>query len=241
MKKNLALLAALLASLAVSGNVRAQHFAGRRAGLIGGFTSSSSNIDKIDTKSVSVYHIGLTAEFPLGCGFALQPSLVYQVKGLSFDRLSDDHAVEPFVRTLGENAKVGYIELPVQVQWGPDLMVFRPYVFAEPFMGYRVSQPSVLEDGNSSAGQTKFDLRKIEYGAALGAGLEVWRAQLSVKYFWNFGKMCEEGVVKGEVREALDGGPAFTPACADLRNEVRGALNKGHNFNGIQFSLALFF
>ena len=101
---------------------------GARLGIMAGFTSSSSNAKNLDPSSIGRYHFGVTAEIPIAFGFAVQPSVLYQAKGT---KLSDAN-----IDNFKLDAKVSYIEIPVQVQWGPDLMAFRPYVFAEPFIGY---------------------------------------------------------------------------------------------------------
>ncbi len=191
----------------------AQRYTSSRVGVMGGFTSSAAKIKDVDTKSVSLYHIGLTAAFPVGGGFSIQPSILYQVKGASADNLGD-----MTVSDLGKSfeTKVGYLEVPVQIQWGPDLMLFRPYVFAEPFVGYKISSSN-----NETAKVFKDELKKVEYGLGLGAGIDVWRLQISAKYFWNFGKIYETGDT--------------------AESTIRDAVNNGNNFNGIMASVAFFF
>ena len=95
---------------------------GASLGIMAGFTSSSSNAKNLDPSSIGRYHFGVTAEIPVAFGFAVQPSVLYQAKGT---KLSDAN-----IDNFKLDAKVSYIEIPVQIQWGPDLMAFRPYVFA---------------------------------------------------------------------------------------------------------------
>lgn len=217
MKKKF-IVAALAAALAFCVEASAQSFLSPRVGVIGGFTSSSTSIKEVDNKSVSLYHVGLTAELPLFGGLAIQPSVLYQVKGLSADKWGSSSVSE----TVGSfETKVGYLEVPVQIQWGPDLLAFRPYIFAEPFVGYRLGQNTkgVFADG------LKDGLKKFEYGLGLGGGLEVWKLQLSVKYFWNFGDIYDKG---GNLVDSS-------------KDALRDAVNKGNNFNGIMASVAIFF
>ncbi len=212
MKKFL-IVAAVTAAFVFCTDASAQRFTSSHVGLMGGFTSSATKIKDVDSKSVSLYHIGLTAQFPVGGGFAIQPSVLYQVKGAAADdlgKLTAGDAAKSF------ETKVGYLEVPVQLQWGPDLLAFRPYVFAEPFVGYRISS------GNKDkAKELKDELKKVEYGLGLGAGIDVWRLQLSVKYFWNFGNIYETGDT--------------------AESTIRDAVNNGNNFNGIMASVAFFF
>lgn len=219
--KKLVFAAAIVAATAFCTDASAQRYNSARVGLMGGFTSSSTSIKNADSKSVSLYHIGVTAEIPLLGGFAIQPGLLYQVKGMSADKFNSSSISE----SLGSfETKVGYLEVPVQVQWGLDLLAFRPYVFAEPFVGFRVGQNTKGE----VAGKLKDDLKKVEYGLGLGAGVDVWRFQLSVKYFWNFGKIYDKD---GNVGPIVD----------NAKNVIKDAVNNGNNFNGVMVSAAFFF
>ncbi|MGN0201625.1 MAG: porin family protein [Candidatus Cryptobacteroides sp.] len=183
-----------------------------RFGITGGLTSSSASLKNFDTRDVSLYHVGISAELPLGLGFGIQPSLLYQVKGMSLDRIGSSSAGE-IVNSI--EGKFGYVELPVQIQWGPDLLLFRPYVFAEPFIGYRVHS-----DYSSSAGQDLFkeELKKVEYGLGVGAGIDIWKLQVSAKWFWNFGNVYQ-------------GGSSSTAESVKSMN----------NFHGLAVSVAIFF
>lgn len=219
--KKIVFAAAIVAATVFCTDASAQRYNSARVGLMGGFTSSSTSIKNADSKSVSLYHIGVTAEIPLLGGFAIQPALLYQVKGMSADKFNSSSISE----SLGSfETKVGYLEVPVQVQWGLDLLAFRPYVFAEPFVGFRVGQNTKGE----VAGTLKDDLKKVEYGLGLGAGVDVWRLQLSVKYFWNFGKIYDKD---GNVGPIVD----------NAKNVIKDAVNNGNNFNGVMVSAAFFF
>lgn len=219
--KKLVFAAAVVAATVFCTDASAQRYNSARVGLMGGFTSSSTSIKDADSKSVSLYHIGVTAEIPLLGGFAIQPGLLYQVKGVSADKFNSI----PISKSLESfETKVGYLEVPVQVQWGLDLLAFRPYVFAEPFVGFRVGQNTKGE----VAGKLKDDLKKVEYGLGLGAGVDVWRLQLSVKYFWNFGKIYDKDGNVGPIGDTV-------------KDAVKDAVNNGNNFNGVMVSAAFFF
>ncbi len=128
--------------------------------------------------------------------------------------------------TTGINAldtKVGYLEIPVQVQWGPDLILFRPYLMAEPFVGFALNSKTVSA-GMKETSLAKAALNKMEYGLGLGGGVEIWRLQVSARYYWNFGSLCDS-----------DG------SVNPIGQEVRTAFKNGKNFNGFSLSAALFF
>lgn len=203
MKRVITLVAVAAASLLMAARAHAQF------GIVGGITSSTTEMTTAeDVKSMSLYHAGLTYKFNLGAGFAIQPSVLYQVKGANLGELntasSDDFKV-----------KSGYVEVPVGFQWGPDLMVFRPFVMAEPFIGYQVTSSD--RGADSIEGWTEQAKNKFEYGFAVGGGLELaGNIQLSVQWFNNMGSLVKD-----------DSSSRFS--------------DKVKNFKGIKFSLAILF
>ena len=211
----LAIAASALAAL-LCGQASAGNRGHARAGIIAGFTSSSSNAKNVTAKSIGCYHFGLTAQLPLALGFQLQPSVLYQTKGTNFD--------EAGARNFSLDAKTSYLEIPVQLQWGPDLLVFRPYVFAEPFVGYGLKVKATGTDDKSTSFKGS-NLARWEYGLGLGGGVDIWKIQVSAKYFWNFGSLYDSG----------SGKPG------NIGSTVKDAFKDGKNFNGITFSLAYMF
>ena len=158
---------ALAAILSVSA------FAEGQFGVVGGFTSSSLKLKDIDLKQTAGFHAGITYYQPLVLGFAVQPQLLYNVKG---------QTIEEALTSLKTKASLGYIELPVQLQYGVDLILLRPYVFVEPFVGYALG---------GKVADSKFYLSnlktRLEYGLGVGGGVQVFNhVQVSVKYYWNF-------------------------------------------------------
>ena len=202
MKRFLTLVAAVAASMVLAAGAHAQF------GFLVGLTSSSVKMASSD--AISLYHAGLTYKINLPSGFAIQPAVLYQVKGANVGQLGTA-TDEDF------KVKTSFVEVPLGLQWGPHLAAFRPYVFAEPFFGYRVSS---TDRGNETfrdwASQAK---NKFEYGFGLGAGLEISdHLQLSVQWFNNLGAMFSKPAESGTE-----------------------SLGKVKNFEGIKFSLAILF
>lgn len=220
---------AVVLLLIVGVSASAQTIGSMRLGVIGGFTSSDSNAAIFKTSSYSLYHAGVTFECPIVGGFAIQPSILYQVKGATLNNVYDfDGGLVPHI-PVGLDTKVGYVEIPVQIQWGPDLLAFRPYVFAEPFVGFgvntsnRFAEQSLipLEDVNDFRNAA---IQRLEYGVAAGLGFEFSRFQISGRYFWNMGSLYNESGSVNPVGTAI--GLAF---------------KDGRHFNGFSVSLAVFF
>ena len=218
MMKKLFVIAALFASMVA---------ANAQIGVKGGLTLSTMNgADKPkENKSMALYEAGVLYKMDLGAGFAIQPSVIYQVKGANLGYL--DTAAEGDFKL-----KTGFIELPVGFQWGPDLLAFRPYIFVEPYVGYGVTGSETLTGANT--GITAEDINKalqntaknkLEYGVGAGIGLEVAsHVQLSCQLFRNFGKLYKEG--------ELDNGTLkyIKPSYVNLKN-----------YQGVKLTLAILF
>ncbi|MBQ9172551.1 MAG: PorT family protein [Bacteroidales bacterium] len=211
MKTTLKFIIAAVAAMIIGVSASAQvHF-----GLVGGVTSSSADADA-KVGNMALYHVGFVTKIPMGLGFAFQPGITYQMKGASLSEITGD------VSTAHFDTKVGYLEFPFQFQWGPDLVLFRPYALAEPFIGIGLNVQNDYESLRSKS----FDesaMNRFEYGLALGGGVEIWKFQLSAKYFWNFGSL-RSGIKDG-----------------DIASTVSSAFKDGKSFNGFTFSLAFLF
>lgn len=197
MKKIFAIAAALLVCVCASA---------QKVGIVGGFTSSELKLKNIQKSSVSQYHIGLAYNQPIALGFAVQPELIYNVKGTAFDQIA---VLKDFKTTMG------YVELPVQVQWGVDLLVAQPYVFVEPYVGYAVSGNWKCKGGiTDNEYSDSIDLSDLdsrwEYGFAVGFGVNAFeRVQLSFKYFWNF-EDCRLDQYTEQLKESISERKGFT-------------------------------
>lgn len=200
MKKLILAISALL--LAVSANAQ--------LGIVAGVTSTKTNLDEAykdiaETMNVDQYHAGLVYNLNLPLGLSLQPGLIYNMKGQSLASNIDALGAKQDVTI---NTKTGYLEIPVRVAWGIDLGLLKPFVFAEPYLGYAITTETKTEFKDAAAAEilnsamgtqleskNEWDARnRLEYGVGLGAGVRVLKfAALSVKYFWEFGNLYKEG------------------------------------------------
>ena len=188
-------------------------------GVIGGWTSSNAKVDgswKPDTKSMSLYHLGVAYKIKMGPLFAAQPELSYQVKGAV---LNDNFST---LSTRGS-----YVELGLGMQLGVDLLVFRPFFLFQPFIGYQVYGNEDLQVfGPSSSvpyNQLKDAKNKFEGGFGVGGGLELMNHfQITVQWFKNIGQL-------------YDGGKFNDYA------DVLSGLKDVKNYSGVKITLGMFF
>ena len=157
MKKLIVIVASLL--IAVSAHAQ--------LGVVAGITSAQTKFDNVDAaileaQNATQYHVGLTYKLGLGNLLAIQPSIIYNVKGSKVNALSG----------IGDiDFKSGYLEVPVQVQVGVGLGdLARVYAIAEPFVGMAVTDITV---NNQQKYEWDDFADKVEYGIGLGAGVEL--------------------------------------------------------------------
>lgn len=204
------LLAALLSLIALvwPSKVEAGHF-----GLTGGV--SFMKLDNLSMEQATGYHAGLTYKFKLPVGFSIQPSLLYHAKASK----SEEGAFKA-------DLNVSYLELPVSFQWGPDLLLFRPFVDVSPFLGYGLNNSLNFKDTDGTDSALVKDswskINRLEYGLGLGGGIEVWKFQLVCRYNWNFGSLLSP---EGK---------------ADVHSLIKNGVGDS-NFGGVTLSLSLLF
>ena len=154
-------------------------------GVTAGFNTNAAKLNDVSLDSRYGWNAGLTYLANLPLGFSVQPSLLYTQKrgavaltGLGvLDKLTSGNVYQ----------SVGSVTVPVSVQWGPDLIVARPFLDVTPYVGYALTNKlkAVAAD---QEGVTKGE-KGLDYGIGLGAGINVWKLQAVVRYNWNFGTM----------------------------------------------------
>lgn len=184
----------------------------RGFGVIGG--ASFTGIKDVSSGLTTGYHAGITYKFALPFGFAIQPSVLYHAKSsLVEDALANDEMLD---------FKAGYLEVPVSFQWGPDLILFRPFLDVTPFVGYGLNNSISGWEKNTWDG-----IQRLEYGLGLGIGLDIWRFQVIGRYNWNFGSLFD---ASGKL-----------PSAEEVRLNTESALFDGANFGGVTLSVAFLF
>lgn len=173
-------IAIAVALVAFSASVSAQ----AKFGVTAGMNFNSATIADVKMDAKAGWNVGATVQLNLPLGFSLQPSVVYMQKAAGFTtpELSSDF-LEDLKAEMVQT--VGSVVVPVSVQWGPDLLVARPFVDVTPYVGYSLSNKvktdlagieEVVKGGNG-----------LDYGLGIGAGVNVWKLQAIVRYNWNFG------------------------------------------------------
>lgn len=186
-------------------------------GVTAGFNTNSTKVQDIQTAPRTGFNVGVTYSLNLPLGFSLQPSVVYSHKSANLnltgvgvlDALMNDKVFQ----------NVGSVNVPVSVQWGPNLIIARPFLDITPYVGYTLSNTikGMVGDFDSAIKGEK----SLDYGVGLGGGLHVWKLQAIVRYNWSFGTM---GNLNGFTELELD----------DVKNANRV-------YGGLSVNLAYFF
>jgi len=147
------------------------------------------------------YHFGflIQTKVPI-IGLGLQPELLFVRKGVE----NPDIPANGFY--------LDYLQLPVNVQVGLDLLLFRPFIMVSPYISYAIGKGNMLEN-------TDWDnLNRFDYGYGLGVGVDIWKLQITGKYNWAMGKLQDA---------------TSTP--------INGTTLKNAKLQGFQLSVALLF
>ena len=154
-------------------------------GIKGGLNFNS--LEDINLKGVKNFDIGNSTGFNAGIlykikiplvGLAIQPELIYSQTNSSINTEIAG------LSNLNGDLKIGTLMLPVGLQWGIDLVLFRPFIQAVPYIGYTVNTQNKITNLN-------WNVDKFKYGVGLGAGLDIWKLQISGRYNWDLGDVAE--------------------------------------------------
>ena len=178
-------------------------------GVTGGVNFNTSKFKEVSVEAKTGWNAGLTFLCDLPLGFSIQPSLIYTQKNTNV------------TESIAQN--MGYMELPVSVQWGPDLLLFRPFVDFSPYIGYAVSNKTYISDNISVSDDRWKGKERFEYGLGIGGGINVWKLQVIARYNWNFGSIYN-----------VDG-------WSDIKDHFSDLKADNEHFGGLTLSLALLF
>lgn len=197
--KKIAAVAILM--LLISSSAFSQAKFGIKGGLnFNSYKDVSGNVNNTWNNQTG-YHFGVLIQTKVPIiGLGLQPELLFVRKGVE----DPDVPANSFY--------LDYLQLPINVQIGLDLLLFRPFIMVSPYISYAIGKGDMLVD-------TEWDnLNRLDYGYGLGAGLDIWKLQITGKYNWSMGKLQDA---------------TSTP--------INGTTLKNAKIQGFQLSVALLF
>ncbi|MCL1974169.1 MAG: PorT family protein [Bacteroidetes bacterium] len=123
-----------------------------------------------DTWNTTGWHAGILLHAKLPLGFAFQPELLYSVKHYGIRDYKFDF---------------NYVELPLGIQWGIDLILLRPFVFGSPYLSYLAATGGKAKEWDG--------IKNFGYGFGAGFGLDLWKLQVMAKWNWALGTLGNIG------------------------------------------------
>ena len=155
-----------------------------RFGIRGGVNIANANInqpvieDVFDVENITGFQLGATMEAMLPVlGIGTDVGLLYSQRGFKLrNKINEEHG----------NARVGYIDIPLNIKWKPTIGLLKLYVAAGPYVSVKVSQNMDLKDpigGSSVSGQFKIKPEVFSAGLNFGGGIELIKhLQLGFNY-----------------------------------------------------------
>ena len=175
MKRILVIASVICAFLIVSTNAQAQLL---RFGVKAGATFNKFNLgdglDNFKNDSYTGWQAGIMARIKVPLtGLAIQPEALYSVVG-------------------NDDLKFGYLQIPINLQFGFDLLVARIYAQAGPYFGYAVKLPN--DDGWDEKAKDVF--KKQDWGIGVGLGADLFnRLNVALKYDFGLQNVSDIGDV----------------------------------------------
>ena len=162
---------------------------GVKAGI---YTSHFSDVKKDDFKLKDNvgFQAGVLYKMHVTPGFVVQPELLYVEKRATL--VNPDAAGATYNR---REMNLSYMQLPVSLQYGPNLVVARPFVQVVPYLSYAMGK-------SADVGNWR-DINRVAGGIGLGAGVDVWKLQFNVRYNWDITKIGDGEKTDGTTREAM--------------------------------------
>lgn len=156
MKKNILIVVTLLSSLTLCGQVRW----GVKAGFSGGNMrlKDQTQMTLFHDRMLAAYHAGVLTDIPLAKSFAVQPALLYSVKGTK--------TIDAFTTGMGNNEEAttryryNYLELPVNFLYKGEAGRGKVFAGLGPYVAYGIGGKVTYKGysaGTKKSRQIKFD------------------------------------------------------------------------------------
>lgn len=203
MKKTAGILAlAIFASLlAIPRSAAADIRFGFKGGVnMAKVVGDDAQINLSDLKNKVAFSGGVFVSFSLGKYLAIQPEILYTMKGSKTEYMEGD------VETSAK-LKYSYLEIPLLLKLRIPLGPFAPFIFAGPSVGFLVNDALIVRENSEGAtGEQTLNMPTMDYGAIAGVGLELG------EHFW-----VDVRVSKGLKKIIEDNG---TGDLLDVKNSV---------------------
>lgn len=171
-KSSVCLAFALVILLAAGREAQAQF--GIKAGT---YTTNLNRLQDHKLEDNTGFNAGVLYKLQLTPFFAVQPELIY---------VSRNACIKDRATNRREKFDTQYLQLPVSLQYGLNLVIIRPFFQIAPYVTYAVGKDFTVHDNWN-------DKNRFNSGIGLGGGLDLWKFQLGLRYNWDFAKSGKNG------------------------------------------------
>lgn len=174
MKQKLLIIGALLLLVA---NVEAQ-----RIGIKGGISLSNADVTVLNIERASDNIIGMQVGV---VGEAKLFPAIYVNSGLLFTQKGFSNNIN--VSVASGHIRINYLEVPLNLAFKVGAGPLTLFAQAGPYIGYGISAKNVFDDSSNEPvkiefGDGTFNLKRLDYGASIGAGVEMSVLQVGANY-----------------------------------------------------------
>jgi hypothetical protein len=153
-------------------NANAQRF-GIKAGLSMANAKYEYTETSISTENLICFQAGLIGELPISDALYLNAGALFSQKGTKLS-------------LLGMEVKfpVNYVEIPLNLAYKYDLGPLKLFAQAGPYLGYGLSAKMTGSgiDETINFGTEPNQMKRLDYGANFGAGIEIGAVQIGANY-----------------------------------------------------------
>ncbi len=158
----------------------------QRIGIKAGVNFANANYEmegaSMSTDSRTGLHIGLMGDFPISESWSFEPNLLYSQKGFKMGITGIALA------EVEATAAVDYIDIPANIVFKHDLGGPKLALKAGPYLGVGISAKvkSGDEEEDAEFGSGDDQIKRIDFGANFGAGIEIDAIQFGINYGLGF-------------------------------------------------------
>ena len=159
--------------------------------------ASMSDFD--NSKSLLGFAFGGYYSFSLSENVEIQPEVLFSQKGVKFEETIG-------VFDLTESFNLTYLEIPILFKYNFSGETLKPYVFAGPYIGLKLSAKYKREVNGVEAPDEDLDgVKGMDFGATFGAGFAYGSISLDVRYSLGLAKVAEDGDTKNSSLSVMVG------------------------------------
>jgi hypothetical protein len=141
-------------------------------GIKAGLNVATTGGADASSQSITSFNAGMFATFNVAGLLAIQPELLYTVKGYKVSyAVLDEIGPIPF-GSGNVTGKISYLEIPILFKLNTSsLSIIRPNIFAGPEVAFKLSSKAV--SGSPSSEQDLQNINSTDFGIIIGMGINI--------------------------------------------------------------------